>query len=382
MFWFNTLKRIRKISGLWIVAVLFLNAACRSDTIVGFRSPEMGTDYEDTDSDNDSDNTESLPFSYILGADLSWIQQDEAAGATYYDKDIQKDIFTILTDYAFNFARISIYVDPAAPGGYAENYDEAFGDLEHVSAMAKRIKAAKMGFMLTFHCSDTGGSAGNQIKPSSWEGHDLPVLEQDIYNHTNSTVKALIENGTRPDIVQIGNEIGQGFVRPEGTVSNPEAYTKLIKAGIAGVKEADSTILVALHHQKGRENDTMINWLEMLFEYNTEFDIIGASTFAETEPDQYETNFFDLASRYLNYRFLSLAHSGDDIEIIHQVMSSIPDSQGMGAFIFGPTRYGTSPIFNCQINCSEEEGSTGGRYDTNDYINLYPQIAERLGLNK
>ena len=364
---------------------------CRGSVTVGFGSSDgdsspdtVGIDSasEEDTADFDAGTTDTAPTArpYILGADVSWIQQDEAQGATYFDEGVQKDFFEILTDRAFNFARLWIFVDPSAPDGYAENYTEAFGDLPHTLVMAKRIFAAGMGFMLVFHCSDTAASAGVQLKPSAWESDDLTALEQDLYNHTYDTVTALIDNGTPPDIVQVGNEIGEGFVRPEGTLSDPETYTALLKAGIAGVRAADPDISIALHHPKGRDNETMVAWIETLSTYDVDFDIIGATTFAETEEGQYEANFTDLAARYPDYRFLSLAHSGDDIEVIHNVMPNLPDNRGMGAFIWGPTRFGTSPIFNCETYCSDEEGSTGGRYDTNSYIDLYPKIAERIGL--
>src|SRR5450432_1688894 len=92
---------------------------------------------------------------FILGADISWIPEDEAAGATYYDHDVQKDIFVILKEHQFNYIRLRIFVDPKAPGGYASRRQEAFCDLDHTKGMARRIKAAGMKFLLDFHLSDT-----------------------------------------------------------------------------------------------------------------------------------------------------------------------------------------------------------------------------------
>src|SRR2546421_8349865 len=87
---------------------------------------------------------------FIIGADISWIPEDEAAGATYFDKGVQKDIFQILEDHGFNYIRLRIFVDPSSPRGYARNMPEAFCDLPHTLAMAKRMKAAGMGFLLDF----------------------------------------------------------------------------------------------------------------------------------------------------------------------------------------------------------------------------------------
>ena len=60
---------------------------------------------------------------YIIGADISWIPEDEAAGATYFDKGVRKDIFEILTSHGFNWVRLRTFVDPKAPGGYAYHCD-------------------------------------------------------------------------------------------------------------------------------------------------------------------------------------------------------------------------------------------------------------------
>src|SRR6476469_4086152 len=66
---------------------------------------------------------------FIIGADISWIPEDEAAGATYFDHGVQKDIFTILKDHGFNYIRLRVFVNPHSARGYARRYDEAFCDL-------------------------------------------------------------------------------------------------------------------------------------------------------------------------------------------------------------------------------------------------------------
>jgi arabinogalactan endo-1,4-beta-galactosidase len=106
---------------------------------------------------------------FILGADISWVPEDEAAGAQYFDQGQQKDIFDILKDHGFNYVRLRIFVDPKAPNGYAARLGEAFCDLEHVKAMSRRAKAAGMGILLDFHYSDTWADPGKQFKPAAWE---------------------------------------------------------------------------------------------------------------------------------------------------------------------------------------------------------------------
>jgi arabinogalactan endo-1,4-beta-galactosidase len=69
---------------------------------------------------------------FILGADITFLLEDEAAGAVYYDHGMQRDFFQILKDNQFNYVRVPSVVEPT----------RAFsrGDLEHVKILAKRAK--------------------------------------------------------------------------------------------------------------------------------------------------------------------------------------------------------------------------------------------------
>jgi len=58
------------------------------------------------------------PGPYLIGADISWIPEDEAAGARYFVDGVQKDPILLLRDAGFNAIRLRIFVDPAK--GYAK----------------------------------------------------------------------------------------------------------------------------------------------------------------------------------------------------------------------------------------------------------------------
>jgi len=51
---------------------------------------------------------------FIIGADISWIDQREAEGMKYADGASVKDIFLILSEHKFNWIRLRIFVDPTA----------------------------------------------------------------------------------------------------------------------------------------------------------------------------------------------------------------------------------------------------------------------------
>ena len=99
--------------------------------------------------------TERPPF--ILGADISWVQQQEDEGVRFTDHGQQKDILALLKDHGFNWIRLRVFHNPKAEKGYSK---KGYCDLDHTLAMAKRIKAAGMGFLLDFHYSDTWADPG------------------------------------------------------------------------------------------------------------------------------------------------------------------------------------------------------------------------------
>src|ERR1039458_1741220 len=80
-------------------------------------------------------NSRTGPF--ILGADISWVPEDEADGAEYFDHGVKKDIFEILQDYKFNYIRLRLFVNPASTNGYARRRAEAFCDRSEERRVAK-----------------------------------------------------------------------------------------------------------------------------------------------------------------------------------------------------------------------------------------------------
>jgi arabinogalactan endo-1,4-beta-galactosidase len=97
--------------------------------------------------------------SFIIGADISWVQQQEANGKRWSDQGVEKDILAILKGHGFNWVRLRVFVNPCAEGGYSK---EGYCDLRHTLEMAERIKAADMGLLLDLHYSDTWADPGHQ----------------------------------------------------------------------------------------------------------------------------------------------------------------------------------------------------------------------------
>ena len=99
------------------------------------------------------------------GMDLSFIPELEDAGVQVKDFDgTVMDPLDLVQKYGVNSVRLRIWNAPEhvrESGGYCS--------YAHTLAMAKRIRAHGMSFMLDFHYSDFWADPGQQRKPKDWE---------------------------------------------------------------------------------------------------------------------------------------------------------------------------------------------------------------------
>jgi beta-galactosidase len=270
----------------------------------------------------------------MLGADISFLPELEARGVKFYDKGVQKDALEILKDHGFNYIRLRIFNNPSTEKGYSPG--KGFCDLEHTKQMAARIKKAGMKILLDFHYSDYWADPQQQYKPAAWEGLSFLQLKTALKDFTKNVLLTLKEQGTLPDMVQIGNEINHGMVWPEGHISHPDSLAGLIKAGIEGVKEVDPTIIVMLHLALGGQNDESVFWLDNMFARGVDCDIIGLSYYPRWHGTLGDLNYNlnDLIRRYNKY--INVVEYSHKKREVNEMVFNLPDNKGTGTFIWEP----------------------------------------------
>jgi arabinogalactan endo-1,4-beta-galactosidase len=324
----------------------------------------------------------SRPF--IIGADISWVQEDEANGTVYYDGGKPADVFQILKEHSFNYIRLRVFVNPGSPRGYAATSKEPFCDLEHTKAMAKRARAAGMNLLIDFHYSDTWADPGHQGKPAAWENLGFPALKQAVYDHTHSVLMALKEEGTMPQMVQIGNEVSNGMLWPDGRAKDQfDNFAELLKSGIAAARDADPSIKIVLHSDKGGNVKAVHPWLDNLIARGVQFDIIGLSCNSNGPAENWKTTFDDLADHYQQYGLIAAEYSYHK-RALNDIVFNAPGGRGLGTFIWEPTRHHEAIFDQAEKNAGAPSSPATrpahrprtGRFDTNNLINLYPQMAK------
>ena len=270
----------------------------------------------------------------MMGADISFLPELEAKGMKFSDNGTEKDPILILKDHGFNYVRLRIFNDPAGDSGYAPG--KGFCDLNHTKEMAKRVKVAGMKLLLDFHYSDYWADPGKQYKPAAWKAMNFEELKQALYNYTQQVIKELKDQGTAPDMVQIGNEINHGIVWPEGSVSNLDSLAQLLRKGVAAVKAVEPSTVIMLHVALGGQNDESVFFIDNMVARGVQFDVIGESYYPKWHGtlDDLRDNLNDLVRRY--GKDVIVVEYSSKKEEVNRIVFDLPGGKGKGSCIWEP----------------------------------------------
>ncbi|MCX7709881.1 MAG: arabinogalactan endo-1,4-beta-galactosidase [Clostridia bacterium] len=224
---------------------------------------------------------------FITGADISTLQQIEDFGGKVYEKGIQRKCMDILQDRGFNYIRLKVWNNPGLPNSDPAGYNNK----EHTLQMAKRIKDMGFKLLIDFHYSDFWADPQVQTKPAAWEGLKFEGLNDAVYEYTKEVITALKAQGTLPEMVQIGNEISNGFLWDDGKLDGINAtdaqwdkFCQLLKSGIRGLKDSLGSmqdVKIMIHIDKGGDFEFSKNFYDHIISREVEFDVIGQSYYSQ-----------------------------------------------------------------------------------------------------
>lgn len=198
---------------------------------------------------------------FIRAADLSFLPLWEYQGAHYFDRTgKEKPALEIFKNNGMNTVRLRLLVHPSSLFN---------SSLTQVTAFAQQIHLNGLKVWLDVHYSDTWADPAHQTKPAAWQNLDFQQLRDSVFFYTK-TVMTKIE----PEYIEIGNEINNGLLWPDGHITNPYNFTTLIQAGIDAVRETDSATQIMIHYAGYRNAE---NFFAFLKKQKIDYDIIGLS---------------------------------------------------------------------------------------------------------
>lgn len=340
-----------------------------------------------------ANNTSAQLPKFIIGADISSVDEAIDGGARYADTDgTTKSIFEILKNHGFNFIRLRAFVGPGNQYGYAYGTGgscikaEDYCDTAHTVAFAKQVKAAGMGLLLDLHYSDNWADPGNQIIPEDWRGAtSITQLAEFVRSYTEDVVGQLVTAGARPDIVQVGNETTPGMLvhvpnantdcwgnnvstaSVNGSTSNWSNLGTLLKAGIDGIKAVDSSIKTMVHIENTKSSSGVVSWVKSARNQGVAMDIVGLSCYEayQGEPSVWKAAFDALASNFADLSFVIAEYNPQRTQA-NQIMYDMPNGRGLGTFFWEPTQSGEwgSSMFTWSGNTARANTADFQEFDT------------------
>ncbi len=278
------------------------------------------------------------------GADVGWLTQMEDSGYQFYNSaGTAMDCMQLLQSLGINSIRLRVWVNPAT----------RYNGTADVVAKAVRAKNLGLRVLIDFHYSDTWADPGHQTKPAAWAGYDFPTLTNAVYSYTQAVLDSLQANGVVPSWVQVGNEVDDGLLWPDGQAStNMANFAALVSAGYKAVKSVSDTIQVIVHVSNGYNNSLFRYVFDGLSANGAQWDIIGLSLYPTAANWQtYNTsclaNMNDIVSRYNKSVMICEVGMPENeattcqaflTDLLYKV-KSVTGGKGLGVFYWEPEAY-------------------------------------------
>lgn len=280
-------------------------------------SPNNSEQTENGDTDEKSSN--SIHYStddFVMGADLSYVNQILDHGGTYSDSGSVENPYQIFSEHGANVVRLRLWHNPGwvQEEVYEEDSIPMYSGLEDVKKSIEQAKEHDMAVTLDFHYSDFWADPDRQDVPEAWqEITDLEVLQDSVYNYTQRVLEELDSEGLMPEFVQVGNETNCGmmitnarddFPPLDGCEDHWENLGAVINSGIDAVRdvgaESDVDPQIILHIAQPENVEW---WFDHIMDEGgvSDFDIIGLSYyshFSETPMDELDDYISDFRRQF------------------------------------------------------------------------------------
>lgn len=210
---------------------------------------------------------------FAFGADLSFLKQAEDNGTVFKDGTNALPGLRLFRNHGYNWIRLRLFVEPVQ-GGLPN-------DLGYTLAMAKDAQKLGYKFLLDLHYANSWADPAKQPTPDSWKSLTHQQRTRKVFEYTRDTLKAFGDAGVRPDMVQIGNEIRNGMLWPDGKLPQHwDYFADYLRAGIKGVDTASGKgprPKIMIHFDQGASIPKTKYFFDQLKRYRVHYDVIGFS---------------------------------------------------------------------------------------------------------
>jgi arabinogalactan endo-1,4-beta-galactosidase len=210
---------------------------------------------------------------FAFGADLSFLKQAEDHGKVFKDGTNAMPGLQIFREHGYNWIRLRIFVEPVG-----QNLPN---NLQYTLDMARAAKKLGYKFLLDLHYASTWADPGQQPTPKQWEAMSHAERVEAVFAYTRDTIAALRDGGALPDMVQIGNEVANGMLWPDGRLPNNwDHFAAYVHAGVNGVDAGHGNgprPKIMIHVDLGGQMQKTKWFFDKFNSYDIPYDVIGFS---------------------------------------------------------------------------------------------------------
>jgi arabinogalactan endo-1,4-beta-galactosidase len=219
---------------------------------------------------------------FAAGVDISEVKTLQEHGAIYRVHGISQDPLRILHHAGISWARIRLFVHPDGRGPLTN-------DLSYALAEVKDAKRNHLRVLLDMHFSDSWADPGQQNKPAAWANLVYAQLVQQVKSYATDTLRTFADANVTPDMVEVGNEITNGMLWPEGQLTwkgqddmEWQQLSDLLKAGEDGILEGagpKNKPLIMIHLDRGGDIAKSSSFFDHILARGVHLDVIGLSDY-------------------------------------------------------------------------------------------------------
>jgi arabinogalactan endo-1,4-beta-galactosidase len=195
----------------------------------------------------------------IKGADISSYPEIEKDGGNFFNaQGYVENLIDILKRAGINTIRVRLWVDPL----------NGHSTLQEVSDLNSLAKSKGFRTLISIHYSDSWADPGQQQTPARWIGLPFQQLKDSVEAYTYKVASIL-----RPDYLQLGNEINNGFLHPAGSLSSgSQSFVTLLQTCAQAARQASPQTQLVLHYAGYRGADWFFQEISKV-----DYDLIGLS---------------------------------------------------------------------------------------------------------
>ncbi len=206
----------------------------------------------------DDSKTKPVEDSFIRAADVSFLPEIESEGTIFYNNGQAEDMLVTLKKSGVNTIRLRLWKNPAG----------THSAMAEVKTLANRARQLGLKIWLTVHYSDTWADPGTQTIPAEWQSASFNDLKTAVSAYTKSILTEI-----NPDIFQIGNETNDGFLWPQGRLTQNESqFIQLLSAASTMIRSESPDTKIMIHFAGMNGSEWFFNKVKTV-----DYDYIGLS---------------------------------------------------------------------------------------------------------